>query len=83
MSKAAPSAEKAKALQAELSKLRADMDLKHLEHQLYLQSTYPQICEIMHKDFGERGCGPDQRGLGHGFGPGAGRPGPAPNKDIK
>lgn len=79
MSKTAPNAEKAKALQAEISKLRADFDVKHLEHQLYLKSTYPQICEIMHKDFAERGFGPDQRG----FGPGPGRPGPAVNKDLK
>lgn len=79
MSKTAPNAEKAKTLQAEISKLRADFDVKQLEHQLYLRSTYPQICEIMHKDFAEKGFGPEQRG----FGPGAGRPGPAINKDLK
>lgn len=76
MSKATPSAEKAKALQVELSKLRAGLDVKHLEHQLHLKSTYPQICEIMQKDFADRGFGPNKPAFGHGFGSDMERPCP-------
>lgn len=79
MSKAAPNAEKAKALQAEISKLRADFDVKHLEHQLYMKSTYPQVCETMQKDFADRGFGPNHPAFGPGFGHNVGRPGPAGN----
>lgn len=79
MSKAAPNVEKAKALQAEISKLRADFDVKHLEHQLYLKSTYPQVCEIMQKDFADRGFGPNHPAFGPGFGHNIGKPGPAGN----
>lgn len=83
MGKAAPDADKAKALQAELSKMRTDFDAKRIEHQLYIKKTYPQICEIMQKDFGDKGFGPGKPGFGHGPGmkPGPGpdgKPGPGP-----
>lgn len=84
MGKAAPDANKAKALQAELSKMRADFDAKRIEHQLYIKTTYPKICEVMQQTFQDRGFGPGHGfgpgpghdfGPGHGFGPG-GKPGP-------
>ena len=81
MSKAAPDAGKAKALQAELSKLRSDFDAKRIDHQLYMNKTYPQVCEIMQKDFA-KGFGPGHPGFGfghQGFGHGPGmKTGPCP-----
>lgn len=85
MSKATPDVTKAKALQDELSKLRADFDAKRIEHQLAMKTAYPQICEIMQQDFQNKGFGMGKPGPGfhhnNGFGPGFHHnngPGPRP-----
>lgn len=73
MLKDAPNADKAKALQAELSKMRADFDAKRLEHELYIKTTYPKICEIMQQNYQNKGFGPGKPGSGfHHNGPGFG-----------
>lgn len=82
MGKAAPDANKAKALQAELSKMRADFDIKRIEHELYIKTTYPKICEVMQQKFQDRDFGPGRGfGPGHDFGPGHGF-GPGPQKGL-
>lgn len=68
MSKAAPAPDKVKALQSELSKLRSDFDAKRIEHQLYIKKTYPQVCEIMQKDFNNKGFGHNMTSFGCGSG---------------
>lgn len=67
MIKPAPDAAKAKALQAELSQMKADMDAKRIDHMISLKKTYPQISGIMQHKFAD----------GKPFGPG-GKPGPGP-----
>lgn len=74
MSKAQPDAARAKALQSELSQLRAQLDDKRIDNMLYMKKTYPQICEIMQQKMQDRPCGPNFGGKGQ-FGPG-GKPGP-------
>lgn len=76
MSKPQPDANRAKALQGELSQLRTQMDAKRIDNMLYMKKTYPQICDIMQQKFKDRDFGP-------GFGPGPGgkgKPGPGPDK---
>lgn len=76
LSKAQPDAARAKALQGELSQLRAQLDAKRIDNMLYMKKTYPQICEIMQQNFKDREFGP---GFGMGKpGPNAGKPGPGP-----
>lgn len=83
MSKDQPDAARAKALQGELSQLRAQLDGKRIDNMLYMKKTYPQICEIMQQRFKDGGYGHGfGPGYGHGFGygPGKGKPGFGPGK---
>lgn len=66
MNKPAPDAAKAKALQAELNQMKADLDAKRIDHMINLKKTYPQVGEIMQNKFAN----------GKPFGPGPGKPGP-------
>lgn len=61
MIKPAPDAKKAKALQAELSKMRTDMEAKKLDQTLLMKQKYPQICEIMQQKFHDKGFGPGHK----------------------
>lgn len=72
MSKAQPDAARAKALQGELSQLRAQMDAKRIDNMLYMKKTYTQICDIMQQHFKNKPFGPGFGGKGQ-FGPGPGR----------
>ncbi len=65
MAKKSPDPEKAKALQKDISRIKGELDLKHLEHVLEVKQIHPHLGRGFVKGLGGPGHG---RGHGSGWG---------------
>ena len=70
MVKPEPDQERASAVQKEISKLRAELDQKHIIHMIQMKKINPNVGS-RHAEGGSRGFGRgDRGGYGKGYGPG-------------